>query len=213
MKHKVNKKLKDNHPQEKYFLVNFKPHSYLKATISKPTTSVMFIQKPHPQDYPNFYATYIDFIDGDVIKELENQNTNFYRFIKNLPAEKEEYRYAEGKWSAKEVIGHVLEVERIMTYRALAISRADQQSLPGMDENNYIVNSNYSNQRVDDLAEEFLHLRKANIYLFKSFSQEMLSRKGIANGNPITVAALVYIIAGHLAHHTQVLNERYLAAV
>lgn len=173
----------------------------------------MILQKPQPQDYPQFYTTYIDRVGDDVTKVLENQNTTFHAFIKNIPAGKEDYRYAEGKWSVKEVIGHVLEVERIMAYRALAISRADQQSLPGMDENSYMVNSNYDDQRLADLAEEFLHLRKANIYLFKSFSQEMLNRKGIANGNPITVAALIYIVAGHLAHHVQVLNDRYLAAV
>lgn len=174
----------------------------------------MLIQKPHPQDYPNFYASYIDLIkDDSVIKVLENQSTAFQAFVKNLQAEKEDYRYAEGKWSVKEVIGHVLEVERIMTYRALAISRADQQSLPGMDENSYMVHSNYADQRLADLAEEFLHLRKANIYLFKSFSQEMLDRKGIANGNPITVAALIYIVAGHLDHHVRILRDRYLVGL
>lgn len=170
----------------------------------------MFIQKPQLQDYPSFYTPYIDLINDDVMKELENQSTTFYAFIKNIPTEKADYRYAEGKWSVKEVIGHVLEVERIMTYRALAISRGDQQSLPGMDEDNYIAHSNYANQDLADMAEEFLHLRNANIYLFKSFSPEMLDRKGIANGNPITVAALVYIVAGHLSHHVMVLRNRYL---
>lgn len=170
----------------------------------------MFIQKPQPQDYPTFYTTYIDLINDDVIKELKNQSTTFYAFIKNIPPEKADYRYAEGKWSVKEVIGHVMEVERIMSYRALAISRGDQQPLPGMDENSYIAHSNYANQDLADMAEEFLYLRKANIYLFKSFSPEMLDRKGIANKHPITVAALIYIIAGHLDHHAQVLRDRYL---
>src|SRR5690606_6136688 len=142
----------------------------------------MFIKKPYPQDYPNFYTSYIDLIkDDSVTKVLENQSTTFYAFIKNLPAEKEDYRYAEGKWSVKQVIGHVIEVERMMAYRALAISRGDHQPLPGMDENSYMLHSNYAEQSLAHLAEEFLHLRKANIYLFNSFSQEMLERKGIAN--------------------------------
>lgn len=171
----------------------------------------MLIYKPKPEDYPHFYKSYIDLIKSeDVIMILENQGTAFHAFIKSLAPEQGNNRYAAGKWSVKEVIGHVIEVERIMAYRALAISRGDKQSLPGMDENSYMHNSNYEDRTLDDLAEEFLHGRKANIYLFSSFSPEMLQRKGIANNNPITVAALIYVIAGHLDHHVQVIRDRYI---
>lgn len=171
----------------------------------------MIIRKPQPQDYPSFYKAYIDLIKSeDVIMILENQGTAFHAFVKNLDSIQGDYRYAPEKWSIKEVIGHIIEVERIMAYRALAISRGDQQSLPGMDENEYMANSNYSERQLADLAEEFLYVRKSNICLFRSFSETMLERKGTANNNSITVAALIYIIAGHLDHHVQVIRDRYL---
>lgn len=171
----------------------------------------MMIKRPEKTDYPPFYETYIKLIQtSDVIPLLENQGHDFFAFVKEIDPSNGDFKYAEGKWSVKEVIGHIIEVERIMAYRALAISRGDSQSLPGMDENLYIKNSNYKNSQLADLAEEFNHVRKANIYFFKSLNHEMINRKGMANGNEITVAALVYIIAGHLSHHLHILRERYL---
>lgn len=169
------------------------------------------IKRPEDSEYPPFYKTYISLIrTEDILYLLENQGDGFFAFIKEIEDSKADYRYAEGKWSVREVVGHIIEVERIMAYRALAISRGDQQSLPGMDENLYIEKSNYRNISLNDLAEEFKHVRKGNIYLFNSFTKEMVERKGIANGSEITVAALIYIAAGHLNHHVQILRDRYL---
>jgi hypothetical protein len=171
----------------------------------------MMIKRPEKIDYPSFYETYIKLIQSaDIISLLENQGDEFSAFVKEIDHSKGDFKYAEDKWSVKEVIGHIIEVERIMAYRALAISRGDSQSLPGMDENLYIKNSNYTNSRLTDLAAEFHHVRKANLYFFKSLTHEMINRQGVANGNEITVAALVYIIAGHLSHHLHILKERYL---
>ena len=170
----------------------------------------MTIERPSPQDYPPLYETYIRLIKGDVIEELEDQQISFYQFIKGIAPELENYKYAEDKWTIKEVLGHILEVERVMAYRALAISRGDQQPLPGMDENKYVANSNYQERSISDLAEEFNHLRRANIYLCRSFSSGMLGMKGVANNKEIAVSALVFILAGHLKHHENILKERYL---
>lgn len=168
------------------------------------------IQRPDQSSYPPFYETYISLIESsDILPLLEKQRQDFLAYIAAIPEEKFDFRYAEGKWTVKEVIGHIIEVERIMAYRALAISRKDLQSLPGMDENLYIANSNYGNIDLHDLAEEFNHVRKGNIYFVKNLTPAMLSQKGIANNNEISVAALVYIIAGHLQHHLNILNERY----
>lgn len=167
--------------------------------------------KPKKNAYPSFYETYISLIQtDDIIRLLEIQGEGFAAFVKEIDHHKADHKYAEGKWSIREVVGHIIEVERIMAYRALAISRADHQSLPGMDENLYIKESNYKNISLFDLSEEFNHVRKGNIYFFKSFTKDMIVRKGIANGSEITVAALVYIIAGHLSHHVQILRDRYL---
>lgn len=169
------------------------------------------IKRPEQTDYPAFYETYVRLIDADgVLILLETQAQDFYAFIKKIEDEKANFRYAEKKWTVKEVIGHMIEVERIMAYRALAISRKDTQSLPGMDENLYIDNSNYRNASLQDLAEEFKHVRQGNLYFFRSLTLEMQNQKGIANGAEISVAALVYIIAGHLEHHLHILKERYL---
>ncbi len=168
------------------------------------------ITRPNKSDYPPFYKTYIKLVEGaDVLAMLDQQVEEFCTFLDTIGTEKADFRYAEGKWSVREVIGHIIEVERIMAYRALAISRKDPQSLPGMDENLYISNSNYRNATLKDLAGEFRHVRKGNFYLFKNLTPEMQSQKGIANNNEISVAALVYIIAGHLAHHLNILKDRY----
>lgn len=167
--------------------------------------------RPEKNTYPPFYETYIRLIQtDDIINLLQIQGEGFSAFVKEIDSLKADHRYAEGKWSIREVVGHIIEVERIMAYRALAISRADVQALPGMDENSYIKESNYKNVSLFDLSEEFNHVRKGNIYLFKSFTEEMVNRKGVANGSEINVKALVYIIAGHLSHHVQILRDRYL---
>ena len=109
----------------------------------------------------------------------------------------------------KEVLGHVIDTEKIMAYRALAIARGEKQSLPGFEQDEYVAESNFNNRSLDDLINEFLTARESNLILFKSFDEEILNRRGIASESEITVLALIYIIAGHEKHHMKVLREKY----
>lgn len=167
--------------------------------------------RPKEKDYAPFYAGYVKNVKDDVIKHLEELLHSTNKLLINIPEDKTDYRYAEGKWSIKEVVGHLIDNERVMSYRALAISRNEKQSLPGFDEKDYIAESNYASGNFHDIAEEFRLLREANLLLFKSFTSEMLERRGIANNTEVTVKAILFIIAGHEIHHLNILKERYLS--
>ncbi len=129
-----------------------------------------------------------------------------------IPERKASYRYAKGKWSVKELLGHLIDAERIFSYRALRISRKDKTHLSGFDENLYVKNSNFDKRKLKDLLEEFILVRQANIIMIKSFTEDMLKQRGNANNHPITVRALVYVMYGHTRHHIEILKERYEAS-
>lgn len=166
--------------------------------------------RPTADEYNPYYGPYIAGVADDVLNELQQQAEQFPAFIQGIPIAKENYAYAPGKWTIKELIGHIIDTERIMAYRALRFARNDDQNLPGFDENEYVKHSHYSERSLESLAEEFTLVRKANLFLFESFNEEELVRRGLANNNEVSVRALVFIIAGHLNHHQQVLKERYL---
>ncbi|HYG39585.1 MAG TPA: DinB family protein [Cytophagales bacterium] len=161
--------------------------------------------------YPEFFHTYISKVDTGIspIDLLEEGLRATLLSFKFLSSEKENYRYAPEKWSVKEVLGHIIDTEIIMAYRALCISRGEKASLPGFDEQQYVINSNFANQKIGDLLEHYKMVRFSNILLFKGFTEEMFTRKGISNGNEINTRALSYIIAGHEVHHIGILKERY----
>lgn len=165
---------------------------------------------PQLNEYAPFYAGYIQAVGDDVFGLLENQVTDFTALLKSIPAEKADYAYAEGKWTIKELIGHVIDTERIMTYRITCVARNDKTSLPGFEENGYVINAHFADRTIDSFAEEFNLLRRSNLILYKSFNEDELSRLGNANGHPISARALLFIIAGHLNHHINILKERYL---
>jgi hypothetical protein len=131
-------------------------------------------------------------------------------FFRSLTEPQGSLQYAPGKWTVKEVIGHMIDTERIFAYRALRIARDDRTPLPGFEENDYIANSNFKSYPVQDLAEEFETVRRANLYLFKRLDDEAWVRRGIANENEISTRALAYIIAGHELHHREIIRTRYL---
>ncbi|GEM62446.1 DNA damage-inducible protein DinB [Sphingobacterium faecium NBRC 15299] len=160
-------------------------------------------------EYPAVYSTYIETVVGDVMEVLEEQILSFPAFLDTIPEEKGDYRYAEDKWSIKEVIGHILDNERIMAYRALRFSRNDMKELLGYDQEYFIQNSRYSERTLASLSKEFVHLRKANMFLFENFSEPELERKGMASERLTSVKALLYVIAGHLNHHRIIIQERY----
>ena len=166
--------------------------------------------RPQADEYPVFYKGYIDTVKDDVLAELEHQIESFTTLLKGIPLEKSGFSYAEGKWTIVELLGHILDTERIMAYRALRIARNDSTPLPGFEENDYVANAHFADRSLDSMREEFEHLRKANLFLIKSFNETEFSRVGISNDKPISVKALVFIIAGHLNHHIRILNERYL---
>ena len=166
--------------------------------------------KPKPGDYNPFYNGYISLIgDGDIIEVLEEQRKTSKKFLKSFTEKQGNYSYADGKWTVKEVLGHVIDTEKIMAYRALAIARGEKQSLPGFEQDEYVAESNFNNRSLDDLINEFLTARESNIILFKSFDEEIFNRRGIASESEVTVLALIYIIAGHEKHHMKILSEKY----
>ena len=168
------------------------------------------MNRPQADEYPVFYKGYIDTVKDDVLSELENQIVSFKALLKEIPEEKAGFAYAEGKWTIIELIGHILDTERIMAYRALRIARNDSTPLAGFEENDYVANAHFADRSLNSMAEEFEYLRKANLFLIRSLNETELGRVGISNEKPISVKALVFIIAGHLNHHIRILKERYL---
>ena len=167
--------------------------------------------RPGPSDYNSYYDRYISLIgDGDIIEILEEQRKTSEKFLKTFTEEQGNYYYADGKWTVKEVRGHVIDTERIMAYRALAFARGEKQSLPGFEQDEYVAESDFNKRSLDDLINEFLTVRESNIILFKSFNEEILIRRGTASESEVTVLALIYIIAGHEKHHMKFLKERYV---
>lgn len=167
----------------------------------------------HPQkdEYAAYYHTYVDKVpNGDIIKTLKKQSNQIYKLFKNVSKKESFFRYSPGKWSVREIMGHMIDTERVFAYRALRFARNDQNDLPGFDENEYVRQSNYNDIKLSELVEEFCALRRSNTMMFKNFSDEITLRKGRANGNQFTVRALAYIMAGHVNHHLGIIKERYL---
>jgi uncharacterized damage-inducible protein DinB len=162
-------------------------------------------------EYSSFNATYIQAAGNvEMIEELEISLHDFIRFVQNIPMDKFDYRYAEGKWTIKDIIQHLIDAEHIFAYRALRISRNDKTPLPGFEENDYVDNANANDRSIQDLLTEFSAVRQSTLLLFKSFSEEQLKRMGIASNAAVSVRAIGFIIIGHQKHHQKVFQERYL---
>jgi transposase len=170
------------------------------------------IIKPNADEYPAFYGTYVRVSpeEGDILRDLNYSFEALRTFIESLPAEKLTYCYAEGKWTIKELLIHLIDSERIFAYRALRIARADQTPLAGFDENEYVPNSGANERSLVSILREYTAVRFATIELFANMTAEMLARIGHVNGGNMSARALPYIIAGHEAHHLRIIRERYL---
>ncbi|HUQ48925.1 MAG TPA: DinB family protein [Gemmatimonadaceae bacterium] len=167
--------------------------------------------RPADGEFLPYYGKYIDRVpQGDVIETLATQLTETLALIRSISESDGDKRYAPGKWSIRDVIGHVIDGERIFVYRALRFSRADSTPVPGFEENDYAANGPYSQVSLSDLADEFEHVRRATIQFFSHLDDVALSRRGAANNAEISVRALAFIIAGHETHHMAVLRDRYL---
>jgi len=161
---------------------------------------------------PHFYKNYVKQIDNpDIHAALRISGYRTLEMVHSIPGKLADHRYAEGKWSIREVLCHMMDAERVFAYRALRFARNDKTVLPSFDENAYAPEANASSRSLHKLADEMQHLRSSTSDLFESFSAEMLTRKGMVGTNELNVAALGFIIAGHETHHRTVLRERYLS--
>lgn len=167
--------------------------------------------RPAENDYAPYYKGYIEKITGDdILRILTVQTKECQNVLNSFPEHKGVYSYADGKWTVKEVIGHMMDTERIFTYRALCIARGEQKPLPGFEQNDYVREGKFNSRDLFELIYEFRLMRESNLLLFRSFNSEMLSRRGTASGYEVTVNALLFMMAGHTQHHMDILKERYL---
>jgi uncharacterized damage-inducible protein DinB len=167
--------------------------------------------RPTPRTYPAYYDTYISLVDADSVKEAADKYTkDIMKFFRNIPVEKETYRYAEGKWSMKEMVQHIIDAERVFSYRAMCFARKDSTALPSFDENSYAANSKADARSWDDLLTELECTRQSTNLLLQSFDEEQLQQQGTASGQPNTVNAIGFTIFGHILHHMNIVKERYL---
>lgn len=167
--------------------------------------------RPKADEHVPYYSTYIDRVpDGDIIEMLDRQNPETLAFLRGIPEARIDYRYAPEKWSIRQMVGHLVDGERVFQYRAWRFSRADQTPVPGFEENDYVANAPFEKVSMNDLIDELEHMRRATVHMFKNMDEEALSRRGTANGAGVSVRAIAWIMAGHIDHHMQVLRDRYL---
>jgi len=167
------------------------------------------MNRPQTHEYPVWAETYIKLVGDDVLEQLEKQSTEFPDFINSL-IEKADYAYAPEKWTIKELIGHIIDSERVFVYRLMCFARGEQHALPGFEEDDYVANAHFSDRSLLSLSEEFALLRKSNLYLFKSLTEKELNRSGTASERQITVRAILFVTAGHIMHHVGIIKQRYL---
>jgi uncharacterized damage-inducible protein DinB len=160
---------------------------------------------------PEFFNRYINVVEEEDLRKALSKNTKqFVKLLENIPKKKINYAYAEGKWTVKETLQHIIDAERVFVYRALSFARKDQHELPGFDENAWAITAMAPKRKWNDLVDEFKALRAANKLFFASLDDDQLLNTGTASKNPISVAALGFICAGHAAHHIKLIKERYL---
>jgi len=169
--------------------------------------------RPSPAEYAPYYGRYVALVpDGPIVETLRTQIADTLSVLGALPEAKADHRYESGKWSVKDVVGHVIDGERVFSYRALRFARADETPLPGFEQDDYVVAARFDRRTLRSLLDEFRAVRDATIHLYDHLDEEALSRSGIASENRMSVRALAWVIAGHERHHLSVLRERYLGA-
>ncbi|MGF1669034.1 MAG: DinB family protein [Balneolaceae bacterium] len=171
-------------------------------------------KKPYRSEYGDYYAGYIENLpDHSLNRILPYQNRQFLDLLSNFDNDNSLRRYAPGKWSLKEILGHLTDTELIFQYRALCIARGDLKSIPGYDHEAYVINANFDEIHIDLLTERIRSYREVTISLFQSFSPAQLMRSGIVNGNPFSVRAIGFAIAGHELHHMNVIRQKYVSLI
>jgi hypothetical protein len=167
--------------------------------------------KPDSTEYAPYFEKYISLPrEEEIVATLGKQIEGTLSLVRGLSDAQGDHRYAADKWSVKEVIGHLIDAERIFAYRALRFARNDATPLPGFDENSFVANAGFGSRALADLADEFEYTRRSTVYLFKSLDGDASLRRGVSNNNEISVRAIAYVIAGHELHHVEILRTRYL---
>ena len=176
--------------------------------------SEWFARRPEPSEFDPYYGTYVDLVpDGDVLTLLATQVRDTVTMLLSLSNAQADFRYAPGKWSIKEVIGHVIDTERVFAYRALRFARGDVTPLAGYEQDDYVDQAAFAGRALPDLLAELGSVRAATVHLLSPLTDEEVMRRGVANGLEFSVRAIAYIIAGHERHHVAGLRERYLPAL
>jgi len=170
------------------------------------------ISRPLKNEYSPYYKTYIQLVpEGDLITILEEQLATTLQLLSPVREEQWDYRYAPGKWTLKDVIGHIIDNERVMSYRLLRIARGDNTPLPGYDQDEFMKNDPFQSVTLPDLLEDYTAVRRSTITLLQLLPQQAWERLGSANGTILSARALACIIAGHELHHLAIIKERYLS--
>ena len=162
-------------------------------------------------EYIAYYQVYIDNAgELDLIEGLKQNGEATISFLESLPEDKYDFAYADGKWTIKELVQHIIDTERVFTFRALSFARKDKTNFPGYDQDEYGVTSDANKRSKQSLLEEYKALRQSTVALFENFTDEMLLQIGYASNNDISVRAIGFILIGHENHHCQIIKERYL---
>ena len=170
------------------------------------------MSRPDPSEYNAYYGRYISLVpDGPIVDRLREQIGETLGVLRALPESRGEHRYAPGKWSIKEIVGHVADAERVFGYRTLRIARGDETPLPGFEQDDYVRNGGFGARTLRHLLDELETVRRGTVLLLEGLDESAMTRRGTASGFPVSVRALAYITAGHERHHLNVLRERYLA--
>ena len=170
------------------------------------------MNRPSENEYAEYYERYVSLVEkADIVLEMQRQIASLESIFTGITEEKSLYAYAEGKWTIKELIGHLTDGERIFAYRALRISRGDKTPIEGFEQDGYIENSNFNSMKLADLVGELILSRKANLILFRNLTEDAWLRSGTASDAAVSVRALAYIMVGHIEHHLNILRERYLS--
>ena len=168
--------------------------------------------RPLTEEYPAYYVPYVGLVpDGNLEEILQQQQTDTCALFSKLSGKEADYRYAPEKWMTKEVLGHITDTERIMSYRLLRVLRGDKTPLAGFDEGEYMKNAPFHHWSVSDLLDNYTAVRQSTLVLLHGVDAKDWMRKGIANNMDVSARAIAYIIAGHERHHAQIVRERYLA--
>ena len=174
------------------------------------TVETKAIQRPQADEHNPYYSRYINLVpEGDIVEILRQQIKDTQATLKSASEEQGNHRYAADKWTVKEVVGHIIDTERVFGYRAMRVARNDQTPLPGFEQDDYVRFGPFAKSRLADLIDEFSAVRQSNVLLFKDLDEQAWTRRGTANNSPISVSALAYIIAGHELHHRSILKEKY----